>query len=505
MTHSSLIKSSLVAGCNISAQRHQYLFGPQRPVTPLTYLKDHAIDPGLCSPHHPAIVAGREWLSHTTPQIVTLWIDSLARCNALEAARSMLFGTDLPLDKWPDILRDAPNLSLLVPDLLCDPGLVLHPAPESLDKTTKIHRYCIGLISRPFENSGQNPAASDFFSILKTLGISLLDHARAMLELRAVAPAIFAATIADEAWTAIAVAGGIADKGERDSVTKTIVRHWLLHRAFHLQRGFAYVRASRRSATPAPLRAKFGLTDVTAVAAGAYVDTLAADTVRHLSGYARALSSRGKAGKPGCTSKPIDFVTALIPPEWEQAAFRPLIVRSGKALALNYPAFLSKVPTVVRIKSRRITFGQRAKASLHDAAKHPPPELRRLTLFEIWHYGLNPAALLLMLTARFCQAAAIARIMLDRPELAILGAASDFAISVKRAEIMAIAQDMATAIIPNATPSFSSPGKNFKLAYEFSRRHSAGSVALRNLGERQMYQSLDPLYNALPPHLAHLS
>ncbi|WP_207793822.1 hypothetical protein, partial [Polymorphobacter multimanifer] len=186
-------------------------------------------------------------------------------------------------------------------------------------------------------------------------------------------------------------------------------------------------------------------------------------------------------------------------------AFRPLIVRSGRALALNHPAFLSKVPTVVGIKSRRIASGQRAKASLHDTAKRPAPELRRLTLFEIWHYGLNPAALLLMLTLRFAQAAAIARIMLDRPELAIRGEASHFAISLKRAEIMAIAQDMAIAIIPDATPSFSSPDKNFKLAYAFIRRHSAGSVARRRPGERRMYQSLDPLYKALPPHLAHLS
>ncbi|MBB6229095.1 hypothetical protein FHS79_003294 [Polymorphobacter multimanifer] len=174
-------------------------------------------------------------------------------------------------------------------------------------------------------------------------------------------------------------------------------------------------------------------------------------------------------------------------------------------MALNHPAFLSKVPTVVGIKSRRIASGQRAKASLHDTAKRPAPELRRLTLFEIWHYGLNPAALLLMLTLRFAQAAAIARIMLDRPELAIRGEASHFAISLKRAEIMAIAQDMAIAIIPDATPSFSSPDKNFKLAYAFIRRHSAGSVARRRPGERRMYQSLDPLYKALPPHLAHLS
>ena len=478
MKKSSATKTSLVAGSDISAQRHRSLSGSERPVTPLTYLKDHEVDPGLCSLHHPAVVAGGRWLSHTTPQIVTLWIDLLARCNALEAARSMLFGTDLPRDKWPDILRDAPDLSLLVPDLLCDPGLVLHPTAESLDSTTKIYMHCVALISRSAANADDNPSYLDVHSVLEPLGTSLLNHAQAMHKLRVTAPAVFAATIGDEAWPAIAAASCIAEKDERDNVTRTIVRHWLLCRAFHLQRGFAYACASRRSAKPAPLRQKLGRADVTAAAAGAYVDTLAADTVRHLSGYARALASGGKAGEPGCTSKPVDFVTALITPKWEQAASWDVKVRSSKALTRNYLALQSKVPTVVAIKSKRIARGQRVKASLRNAAGCPVPDQRRLTLFEIWHHGLNPAALLLMLATRFSQAAAIARILLDSPELAIRGETPDFTILPTRAQSLKIAEDMATEVIPNDTPSFSNTDKNFKLACAFIRRHATGSKCL---------------------------
>lgn len=480
---------------------------PANQKTPLSFLQNHSVEPGLCLPGHPLFDAGIVWLSNISqmpPQDVAGWSKNLSSGSVLAPARAWLFAPKTSREQWIDMLQDAPDLSKLAPDVLCDPGLIVPPVVEDLDTFEKITKYCERQVSRPAADNEYGGAAWTARLVLESFDISLNRHALALLRIRENYPQIFALIIGDQAWDAIDAARIAADT-KCDEIVRAIIRQWLLNRAFHMQRGFAYVAASARSATPSPLRSILGTPDVTAAAAGAWVERLATDTSRELNGYRRFLASGGQASTPGCTSKPIDFVDAAFT-HLEGTASEETKARARKIAKNNHTALQSIVPTIVGIKTRRVAEGRRAKASLHFAAGFSNQDRRKLTMFEIWHHGLNPSAMLLMLAARYCRAVAIAGTIIETPNMALAGRASDFPFHPSRAAALKIAEKVAAEIIPDTTPSFSNADKNFRLGSVCIRRNRTGApVRPSRKMERQMYECLDPLFNALPCYLRHSS
>lgn len=460
--------------------------------SPLTLLKSRDAAPGLCLPSSPAFKAGTIAARHLNTTSFAVLTEALAENDLLVYLRQVLFGTGLDLVFWPQLIENSEDLASLPPDLLADRASIKSVRGADLISRSEIQTHCVALFAYSQRNSTY--CAETLKSVLtRSPDVSLGRHAMSLHELRHKHAELAIATLEDRIVDALELVRLIASDGQRAIIIRTIMRHWLLYRRFHLQRGVAYVASYRRAALPFLLPLT-GLCDAAATTAATYAEVLGGAASSCSAGYLRSRRTGGKAGNPGRTALPFEFVRAIVDQRGVRPALEYKSVYEG-ILDQQLPILLDKMPGIFQIVADRMNDGIVIKNRLYAAACLPRSSRKALTIFEIGHTGLSPAAMVLMTASRYAEAVAIAEAVIDNPALAWSGSATIPTRRQSDADVVNHARDAFDTVRGGAAISLGNTTKPLKLAKTFLRLHLQYALVSQTL-EGQLLAAFDPLFAA---------
>ena len=335
------------------------------------------------------------------------------------------------------------------------------------ENRVEIERHCKGLISRPGLWKGDDHLLADALPLFwSALGFDWNSHMFDLDHLRTERHDLFAALIVGKIGDTLAAIRTMVESDARHARRCIALRQWLLICAWRLQLKIAFIASSRRAATPEPFRSLCGVGDTTVAASLAWVSSFATSSAAHLKFY-------GLPGAPplrGPRSLPVAFLNAALKPKWWCVDVpRSAKKRYDVALAPFALKIADRVPMVSSMVDSVDWSCACQHSQLYRAAGLPAfKRNKRRTLFSNWNLGLSPAAMLIMVTRRFLDGAAICAAVCAEPDIVFdRERLRSIRTSLSRETIRIAAGELAAELMEKWAPALENITIPYKLAAAF--------------------------------------